>query len=56
MQFWTPERCTTLSTEILLAELVEAGAQAARTNIKLYRNKVEARISMIKTELTNRAA
>jgi hypothetical protein len=56
MQFWTPERCTQLDTSILLAELVEAGGQLARTNIRLYRNRVEARISMIKAELANRAA
>jgi hypothetical protein len=56
MQFWTAERCTTLSTEILLNELVEAGAQAARTNIKLYRNRVQARIAIIKAELATRAA
>ena len=56
MQFWTPERCTTLHTDILLSELVEAGSQLARTNIALYHNRVHARISMIKAELANRAA
>jgi hypothetical protein len=56
MQFWTPERCTTLATDILLTELVEAGAQAACTNNTLYRNRVQARIQMVKAELANRAA
>lgn len=56
MQFWTPERCTKLETSILLAELVDAGGQLARTNISLYRSKIQARIAMIKLELSNRAA
>ena len=56
MNFWTPERCATLSTEILLTELVEAGGQLARTNIKLYRTKVQNRIEMVRAELARRAA
>mgnify|MGYP000101890472 CR=1 FL=1 len=56
MQFWTPERCTTLHTDILLSELVDAGMQLSRTGITLYRNRVHTRILMIKAELRNRAA
>lgn len=56
MQFWTPERCTTLHTDILLSELVDAGMQLSRTSTTLYRKEVHTRISMIKTELSNRAA
>jgi hypothetical protein len=56
MQFFTADRIATLSTAILLDNLVDFGKHQAKTNVREYQIRYANIIALIKAELQKRAA
>ena len=56
MEFWTTNRIATLSTYVLLDNLVDFSKQLAKTKLANQRLRIESIIDSIKMELSSRAA
>ena len=54
MNFWTPERCKTISTLILMDNSLEMSAQAVITNSATRKARLLENVEMIQAELRSR--
>jgi uncharacterized membrane protein (DUF485 family) len=56
MEFWTTDRIATLSTYVLLDNLVDFSKQLAKTKTASRQLRIASIIGLIKMELSDRAA
>ena len=56
MNFWTPERCKTIDTLILMDNSLEMSMQAELTNSVSRREKLLKNVEMIQAELRSRTS
>ena len=54
MNFWTPERCKTIDTLILMDNSLEMSAQAVITNNAARKARLLENVEMIQAELRSR--
>ena len=54
MNFWTPERCKTIDTLILMDNSLEMSAQAVITNSATRKARLLENVEMIQAELRSR--